>query len=305
MTKKVTPPEAEPVVPPVVPAEPVAPVEPAAPVVPVEPTEPVIPTEPEDVPPVVPEKRPVAYIPLPKYHAEIKAKDDKIKELEALVAKPAPITPATAKVDAAAIQAYADKHGMEPDAVQDLIALLPKPESGAAMAPEALEEFNRIVKEDRDRKAAAFEEKDWTENALPTLKELFPSITDEQVKKAQALLDPIAHTEDGVNLGYDFLVFKNKGEIAKLLEDPAAPAAPQNKVTLERGKLGAGSPTRLTAKDFSDDKPDFSMLDSLSPEDQSALVNSFDSKAYKSFLVYKSTTAPLEVMRGGAKIKLK
>lgn len=258
--------------------------------------------KPEDAPPVVPEKRPVAYIPLKKYHEETGELKKKITELEALVSKPDSKGPVT--IDDDAIQAYADKYGMETEAVVDLLALLPKPET--AMSPDALKEFNSIVEGEKARKAKEYETKDWNENAVPTLKELFPTATEAQLKKAQEFLDPIAHTEEGVNQGYDFIVFKNKSNLASIFgTTEETPKVPTTKATLETGKLGTGNPQRLTAQDFSTENPDFSLLDQLSPEDKKSLVKGFDVPTYKKYLTNISKNTPLEVNRDGKKILLK
>lgn len=262
--------------------------------------------KPEDVPPVVTEKRPVAFIPLKKYHEETRDLKAKITELEALVAKPATAT-APAEVNVAAMEAWAEKNGLDPDSIPELIALLPKPESGITMSKEALEEFNKIVNTNKETQRQEFEKKDWQDNAVPTIKELFPNATEEQLKAAQEFLDPIAHTEEGVNQGYDFIVFKNKNNLAKIFStEPAKPAdVPRNKATLETGKNGAGSPQRLTVKDFAGDNPDFTVLNDLSPEDKSAITKSFEGSTYKKYLSFVASNQPLEVNRGGKKILLK
>lgn len=297
---------------PVAPAEPTEPKEPVEPTTPTEPTEPVTPPvepvtppkEPKDVPPVVPEKRPVAYIPLKKYHEETGELKKKITELEAIVANKTPEDKGPFQVDSAKIQAYADKHGIDPEEVLDLLALLPKPESGITMSKEDLEEFNKIVTTSKDQARIEFEKKDWLENAVPTIKELFPTATEEQIKAAQVLLDPIAHTEEGVNQGYDYIVFKNKSKLAEIFK-AATPAAPTSKATLEPGKNGAGSPTRLTVKDFAGENPDFSVLEDLSPEDKGSIVKSFEGNTYKKYLAHVAAKQPLEVNRGGKKVFLK
>lgn len=292
-------------------AEPVAPVaeEPAAPAdsepaTPTEPAEPIAPKEPEDVDPVVPEKRPVAYIPLKKYHAEKAEWEKKVAELTDLATKKPDANGAPAQVDAAAVQAYADKYGLEPQEVNDLIALLPKPESGPTLSTEELAAFRESVSSDRQRKAEAFEIKDWSDNAVPTLKELFPAATEEQIKEAQKFLDPIAHSEQGVNDPYDVLVFKNRQELASIFSKEA-PATPKDKATLERGKTGTGNPSRLTVKDFAGPTSDFSLINDLSDEDKNELVKGFEGQTYKRYLQYVAANTPLEVNRGGRRIQLK
>lgn len=262
--------------------------------------------KPEDVTPVVTEKRPVAFIPLKKYHDETRELKAKITELEAIVAKPATAT-APAEVNVAAMEAWAEKNGLDPESVPELIALLPKPNTGVTMTPEALEEFNKIVNTNKETARQEFEKKDWQDNALPTIKELFPTATEDQLKAAQEFLDPISHSEEGVNMKYSSIVFENRKELAKIFSaEPAKPVeAPKDKSTLEHGRNGAGAPARLTVKDFAGDTPDFSILDDISPEDKTALVKSFEGPTYKKYLAHVAKNQPLEVNRGGKKILLK
>lgn len=308
--------DADPVAPVVDEEEPVAPVveaptpapeaatkvDPAAPVI-----EPIVtpePTKPE---------RPEKYIPLPKYHAQKKELDKTATELAEANKKIAELTALVEKPDGKAkdedIEAFMEKTGFDRETVDGILDLAEKRLLGgqSALSAEqiaAVEKATEIVKEAELEVAFNSE---FTSVGEPEIKKSYPDATPAQLEAAKKYLDEIAHTAGNKDKPLDFLIFKNKEEIAKLFDEPVAPEAPiQSKKTIESSRNGAGKPMSLTASDFKDANADFSLLNDVDQQTRSQIIKDMDTRTYTRYVQYAGTqTDGMEVMRNGQKVVLK
>lgn len=282
----------------------------------------VVPPEGETVTPPVVEgekpDRPVAYIPIPKYKAEKKEWEDTVASKETALAeankKIEELTLLTQKPEGtnkdADIEAFMEKTGFDRETVDGLLDLAKSRISTgqAALSPEqleAVEKATQIVKE--AELEVAFNE-EFTSKAEPELKKLYPDATPEQLVAVKKFLDPIAHTIDNKDKGLDFIIFKNKEEIAKLFEAPAPTVddAQPDKKTIESTRPGAGKPVSLTASDFKAADADFGLLGDLDQGVRAQIIKDFDSGTYARYIQYaKNQTPGVEVMRNGSRVILK
>lgn len=320
------PPEAPaPEVPPKKPEETPAPAPetpPAAPSTPAPKVEPPLPPTPKETPlagdpqPVVAEHptRPVKYIPLDKYQAEkaetqkeITARDERIKELEALVNKPAGNT--TADIDTF-VTKFAEKYAIDEEDVRGLVDV-----AKAGAVPKDLAETLNKITQDNAQKAVSdallkdieFFEKEWS-GLEPTLKAEFPNATPEQLKAAKDALNTFGHTDEFVNKELDYVLYKKKGEIAALFggapADPTPPG-PKPRKTVESGRP-TGNQGVLTAADFKDKKT-FDEFNDMEPSQVNQIIKDMDLKTYQRFTAWaseKETAKGLVVNRKGQQVRL-
>lgn len=277
-------------------------------------TPPVTETPKDDVPPVVPQpkvERPEAYIPMPKYINEKKDWESKLNEANLKIVeltKIATQNEGTEKDED--IEEFMAKTGFDRETVEGFVNIAKKRlEKGqTALSPEQLESVERataIVKE-ADLELAFNEEfKNFGE---PEIKKMYPTASEEQLKQVRNHLDKVAHTADNRDKPLDFLIYKNKEEIAKIFVAPTEPAPPLNKKTMETSRLGQGQQVSLTASDFREGKTSFSALADLDQSVRSEIIKNFDTKTYQEFLQYAKSQengGGVEVMRNGRKVVLK
>ena len=300
-TPPATPPKASEEVPPATPAT-----DPTTPPV----TPPVEPVEPVKVP-----ARPEAYIPLPKYHAEKADWEKKAADADAArvaaEAKVAELTALAGQKDGTQkdedIEAFMAESGFDRATVDGLLDLAAKrlQKGQSALSPEqiaSVEKATAIVKE--AELEVAFNE-EFVSFGVPEVKKLYPDATEAQLAQVKDHLDKVAHTAENKDKPLDFLIFKNKDDIAKIF-NPDVPPEPQTKKTIESARVGAGKQTNLSAADFKDGATDFAALGDLDPAVRAQIVKDFDSKTYSNYIQYaKNTSGGLEVMRDGRKVVLK
>lgn len=283
------------------------------------PTPPAPPKDP--VPPVVPPEppkkveRPPTYIPMAKYHSDKESWKNEKEKLEARITELETIEQTTKKDspdEDTEINSYAEKWGMEPDAVRDLLKMARK---GQAIPEDKLKAIDAAAEITRKAQETEYFNSEWNQ-VEPFFKSQFPNATPEQIAQAKALMDQISHTpqygttpEHGA-YALDYILFKEKSQFEAILnpkkDEDTPPADPPGKKTIEGGKPpGSGGPTKLTAADFKEDK-DFAQLDSLQPEEKDKIVSSFDPLTFDRFVKFETyKDEGIEVNRGGRKIVLK
>lgn len=275
--------------------------------------------EPTNVPPVadVPEKvdRPVAYIPMPKYLSEKKEWEGKATTAEQRAidaeAKVAELTKIASQGEGAQkdedIEEFMAQTGFDKETVEGFLKLAEKRLSkGETMSAEDKALLARATGLVKDAEITEAYQKEFESIGTATLKQTYPNATPEQTAKVRELMDKVSHTADNHDKPLDFLMFKNKDEIAKIMTgEPEAPA-PATKKTLEPTRMGNGKQTVLTANDFKDGKTEFSALADMDASQRSEIIKNFDPHTYQKFIGYaKDQSSGLEVMRNGKKVFLK
>lgn len=255
--------------------------------------------------------RPQAYIPMPKYLSEKKENErilaDKEAQLAEALKKVEDLTSIAKQNDGAKkdddIQEFMDNTGFSRETVEGLLKLASK----RLLDPEkmkALETATNVVKEAEIE--AAFNT-EFEKVGQPELKKAFPNITEEQMEKAKSLIDQVAHAPGFNDKPLDFIIYKHRSEIEKLMGDaPENKEPPKNKKTIEGSHPGQGKITGLTAKDF-EGKTDFSELKDMEPAARNLLIKDFSVKTYENFKswVNDQDKQGTEVMRDGKRVLLK
>lgn len=275
------------------------------------------------------QERPQRYIPLKKYEDEKKdwnerasTAEEKVNELTAILQKLNPDQKGSGtgddpddmpEINAEALQDYADKHAMDPDMVKDMIPLLLPilkakanvgvNEKAPNLTKKDIEVVTNFISSQKEADEKAFDEKEWNEVAIPSLKKLYPDATDDQLKKAQEVLDPIAHSDEGRKYKYGYIVFDNQDALKSIFDKTDKENKPA--AGPEHGQMGKGGPSSVTAKDFEGDKPDFTLLDTLEVDDKRKIIKGMSTSTYQKFITYESSKGGLEINRGGRKISLK
>ncbi len=141
---------------------------------------------------------------------------DEIKEkLNALASA---TTPEKREEAADEVTEYAKKIGADPEAVRTLVELARKgmkPELPGDVA-EALQDFQKWKTENSKAiEQQAFEQE--FKAAIPSLKEIFPSASDEEMDAIKTELDRLSHTREMHDKPLDFIAFKNRATLSALV----------------------------------------------------------------------------------------
>lgn len=269
----------------------------------------------DNVPPVDPSKkvsRPEAFIPLKKYHDEKRDWETlttnekrRADEAEARVAE---LTKLAGQDDSSKkdedIEAFMAETGFDRSTVDGFLKLAEK----RLLGPERLEAIKTSESIVKEANIEAEFAQEMETIGTPELKKRFPAMTDEQLEKAQDYLDKVAHTKAFHDKPLDFVVYKHLDDIEKLFVGESKPndaVPPQTKKTIEGGRVGAGNPVSVSAKDF-EGSNDFSALSDLEPAVRNALIKDFSSKTYENFKSWvKAQEQGVEVTRNGQKVILK
>lgn len=259
--------------------------------------------EPKDTPPV---NRGERYIPLAKFHdterkhkQELAERDAKIAELQKISEQ----KPSEQKDED--IEAFMAKTGFDRETVDGLLALAEK----RVMTPEIKSVLEKESQKKRNEELDASFSVEFAKDGEPAVKNYFPNATAEQVEKAKAFLNQVAHTKAFADKTLDYVVFKNQEQLKSIFnsaeEDADETPAPQTKKTIEGHRMGTGKPTGLTAKDF-DGKTDFSILSNMEQSARNELIKSFPDKTYDAFNAWvASQNEGIQVTRNGQKVTLK
>lgn len=261
-------------------------------------------------------ERPETHIPMPKYlaekndwkktKAEKEALEVRVKELEAIDRS----TAGASQDDQ--LTAFSEKHGMDIDAVKDLLGIVQKnllPEEKLSQIDKADQIVKEKEREDQIKKSQDAFKKEFETAGVPELKKRYPDATAEQLALAQTFLDKAAHTEQFAKSELGYVIYKTDADLAKIFapaDEEAEVTPPVSRKTMERGRSG-GKVGALSANDFKG-KTDFTDLLALDPQAQESLRKEFDTTTYEAYLKFaiaKDKESGVEVMRNGRKINLK
>jgi hypothetical protein len=117
------------------------------------------------------------------------------------------------------LDAYAQEIGADPQALQKLKTILLKDAPTAGLS----EEDRQMLQEVREFKeqnqkaieAQAFERE--FKAVTPTLKDMFPSISGDELEAVRTKLDDIAHSKEWFDKSLDYVAFKNKDQLSALV----------------------------------------------------------------------------------------
>lgn len=144
--------------------------------------------------------------------------DKKLEELKAEYFKDRPNETVTTNIEEE-IAKLAEEKEIDPEVLKRIIDVARK---GVETSPEdkALLEQVKVMQAEREEteQQRIFETEFNT--VLPTLKSEFPNASDEQMTKAKEMLDELSHTEKYHDKDMDYVVFKEKSEISKILFSP-------------------------------------------------------------------------------------
>lgn len=246
------------------------------------------------------------FIPLKKFHDTERAHKEEVavltKQIEDLK-QIANQKPSEEKDED--IEKFMNETGFSREVVEGLLKLAEK----RVLTPELKEAIKKAEVIVNEAEIDTSFTKEFTSEGEPALKTHFPNISAEQLEKAREYLDQIAHTKAYSDKPLDYIIFKEKAELEKILGGQASPDTnpnpPQDKKTIEPNRMGSGKPTGLTAKDFVGQK-DFSSLNGMDPAARNELIKGFDDKTYDNFTAWvASQNNGVEVMRNGQRITLK
>ena len=251
-------------------------------------------------------RRPERYIPIAKYTSEKKqwkeseaAKDARIAELEKLAAQGQ-----NASHDAA-VKKYAEKHGVTEDEareevkeLQTILGIEPgeKKPANTTEKPELDEEQKQILEKAEQTLAEKAYDQEFSSAAVPEIKKHFPDATPEQLKEAKTELEKISCTKEFIDKSLDYVVFKSLSGLQSIFK--STPQSPESQ------RQGANRDTpKLRSDDFKDGKTAFSKLSELPAEEQSKIIEGMDIPTYERYVRYLEDNTPLEINRGGRRVR--
>lgn len=228
-------------------------------------------------------------IPIKRLHDETrkrKAIETEKKALEQRVAELEKISNNTtqgSKKESEALKAWADKHGYSEEGMEDLVNII---RSGVELDQESIlkktfgDGIDALTIQKAVQSAKKQEEKEQFDKEYkevePSIKQQFPNATPEQITSIRSKLDELSHTEWGHDKDLDYILFKKKSVIDKVLGKETTPAS-KKKAGPEGGRMGAGKYKEVSAKDFIGKNPkDFSELSNLPDADREKIVKEFD-----------------------------
>lgn len=271
-------------------------------------------TDPERVPRNTPKK----YIPLNQYSAEKKqhkeeldAKDTKIRELEELLKKGGDNkSPTEDEEYKELLSTYQDKYGIEEADMKNLMKNIQK---SLGITPEIIENLKKIsnpettpVDNTELLKAESEHFDKEYKDFEPSLIDMVPeakTASDDQKLKIKEFLDKKSHTKDFADKPLDFVAFKHRGEISKIIKD-STPKVPGAR-TADTSHPSSKDVVTVNAEFFKG-KTSFEELLSLDKAEASKIVNNFDSKTYSNFIKWTSSynNSDMTIERAGRRIKL-
>ena len=262
-------------------------------------------------------KRPIKYIPIPKYKSEkeewqktLKAKDEEIARLskEAELSKGQKEDLKTAET-AEDLEVFIKENQLDDDSAKIVRGLATFLEKRTASKIPDMSVLQRAQQQEQQRKEQEFFDKEFNETKT-LIKKHFPDITPEQEAIVKKRLDALAHTKELHKTPLRYILAGDVEEIGKLIGKDGEPEseadAPKGRKTALSSRPGKGKHVQLDAKFFKD-KDDFKELDSLDPASKKEIIGTFDPDTYVRFVNWEGQKddTGLEVNRGGRKITLK
>lgn len=182
------------------------------------------------------------YMPLKKYNkakekwtvreqellSQLSEKEQKLEELNKITK--------AGKIDED-VQAYADKHGIEKDAVLDLLGIA---EKHFGIDQKALSEIQKYKQQETQEIGFNNE---FSKTVLPVIKEHLPNLTDSQLNEVKAELKKLAFADDkAAKLPLDYFLYKNLSNFKGQFEPREKRKAMDNsKSGLKHGNLDLDS----------------------------------------------------------------
>ena len=260
----------------------------------------------------VPRDRPKKYIPLSQYQAEKAEHKNQIDELNKKITDLQNLKDLSNKPDTNANadklkefkEKFAEKYGYDPEDVEELLNLA----RSSVAVPEEVVNFMKEQQNTQLQKQIAENFNKEFNAFMPSLKDMFPNATPEQIDEAKKLIDQASHTEAYRDKELDYVAFKIKGDLEKVFvtaTPPSTETPPPQKGTrvADSGRMGNSNPTAITAESFKG-KTSFEELNTMDPEVRSKLINDFDAKTYHAFVQWAGQDKGVEVNRGGRRIRL-
>lgn len=142
-------------------------------------------------------------------------RDELKQKLEALNSADTPAEKQEATDD---LEAFAKEINADPQALRRMKELFlkdAKPQDNSELA-EKLEGFEKWQKENQAAIEAQAFEKEFEENT-PAIKQLFPKISDSELKEIKKELDVLSHTKDMHDKPLDYIAFKHKEKLSALV----------------------------------------------------------------------------------------
>lgn len=269
-----------------------------------------------------PPARSERHIPIAQYKDEKQAWEkeksqlqSKIDELSRISQKPDD-TPKQDDAKKAALEAYAEKHGLEVSSVIELAEILG---SGQQLSPEDKQKLDEAARLAQQAKEREYDENEWRTHALPVITKKWPTATPEQIAKARKLLDEVSHSPGFSRTPLPMILNgyedeNGKNPFVEILGSGSATQGPQPKKGMETGRVGAGNiSTTLSAKDLNSAKteklPDlFAQMEELPAGEKGAVVSGLDPLTYDQYVKWlgmREREEGVEVNRGGQKVTLK
>lgn len=129
------------------------------------------------------------------------------------------------------IEALAQEIGADPAALRKLRDVLLK-NAQPNLDPQVLENINRVL-EWQSQNAQAIEAQEFEQEfqaTLPTIKELFPAATADELKAIREQVDAIAHSEGWNDKPLDYVIFKHKEVLGALVSPKKRGIEPKGRV---------------------------------------------------------------------------
>lgn len=265
--------------------------------------------EPEEDPePPKRKSRKELYIPVPKYTEEKRQwkeeKEQLESKLEELSEKIAEAGESTDETDNE-IEQFAEEAGMDKEQFSKFIGLI---EKRVASKTELPEEIRSVLLEKKEQQLEQTVIKQFNEEfnseGEPTLKELYPDLSDEKLSEMKDFIDETAHSDKYVEYDLsDIIALKRKDldEIAGQTKE----ATQKPDTSPEKSRLGGGA-EKLSPKEFDKPDADFSQISNLPKSEREEFMSKLSPEAYVKYIDHISIEEDdLTVSRGGRTIRLK
>lgn len=237
--------------------------------------------------------RPEKYIPIKQYTSEkeqwketLSKKEQEIADLKVI----AESKPDSKKEDSLK-KAYMEKYGVDEETAEAEIERVRfVNEHGKEKAPPAKEEKPQSptltpeqqakIEKAEEIEAKEFFNKEFLEDAVPQLKNLFPNATQAQLEQAKAEMEALATTTKYLDKSLDYIAFKERDALADIFAGERK--GPESARSPQKGKM------TYTSADFEKGKTPFSELENLSEEERNNVVKGFSIKTWDAYVHYQN-----------------
>lgn len=242
--------------------------------------------------------RPEKYIPVGKYKSEKQQHKDEIAQKDAEIASLREQLGGMTKEETdAVIKEWAEENGVDESQAAGLVDLIKK-STGIEDIQKTLDEMNGKKQEDVETEKFNNE---WDE-VLPDIKKQFPNASKAAIGRAQKRMDELAHSRRYASHPLEDIFKLNSDEFGGILNSKAPKKGPVGSRRPGASKKDATSMS--FEKDSKSGKYDFSALHSMpdGPE-KDKVIDNLSPEAYSDY-IDDIDDDPMEVSRGGRKVKL-